>query len=204
MKSGPTLQIEDVDRVKGGPIKRMDLFTIRKGELVYDPIEDTLTKTDKELIKIRERESGGCVFYDREGAACGIYESRPAQCAALACWDPEPFMAVYGGTKAKRTDIVWEGVLLRLMEEHENRCSYRVLEEKIRRIEKDGERTVEEVLGLLKFDLRLRPLAAEKLGIGFSQMDFLFGRPLIETIRMFGLRVIRRPDGTFFLTTLQE
>ncbi len=190
--------------MKAGPIKIEDLFAIRKGELVHDPIEDALTKTDKELIKIRERESGGCVFYDREGAACGIYESRPAQCAALACWDPEPFMAVFGGTKAKRTDIVREGVLLRLMEEHEERCSYQALEEKVRRIEKEGDKVVEEVLGLLNFDFRLRPLVAEKLGIELSQMDFLFGRPLIETIRMFGLRVIRRPDGAFYLTTLEE
>ena len=60
------------------------------------------------------------------------------------------------------------------------------------------------VLQLLKYDYDLRVLAYEKLGIDPEKMDFLFGRPLVETIAMFGLQVKKEPDGTFFLTLLDE
>jgi hypothetical protein len=53
----------------------------------------------------------------------------------------------------------------------------------------------------LKFDYKIRLLISERLDIDSVEMDFILGRPFTETITMFGLKVTREPDGSFFLTT---
>ena len=58
------------------------------------------------------------------------------------------------------------------------------------------------VIELLKFDYHLRPFISKKRGIDPLEMDFFFGRPLIDTITMFGLKVVREENGSFFLTLL--
>jgi Fe-S-cluster containining protein len=186
-------------------IKKENLYTIRRGELVRDNITDGLVVTHTELIKIKERdgETRGCVFYDEAGKACTIYAHRPVQCSAFKCWDTDEFMKAYKGPKLMREQVVEDGVLLGLIEEHERRCSYAVLEEHAREIESKGEEVVERILDLLKFEYHLRPFICEKLGLNPDEMDFFFGRPLIKTITMFGLRVIREPEGSFLLTTLK-
>ena len=86
------------------------------------------------------------------------------------------------------------------MEQHENRCHYSVLEKHVKQIESQGARAIEEILSLMKFDHDIRPFVSKKMGIELRDMDFLFGRPLTETIPMFGLKVTKEPDGSFLLT----
>jgi len=191
----------DLPLVYEGRIKRSDLFTLRVGELVRDNIRARLKVTDKEIIKVREKEKGGgCIFYDEARKACTTYEKRPIQCVALACWDESEFMRVYKKPKADRKDIIRDKNLLRLLFEHEKRCAYAELDRHVRRIEREGEKAVEKILDMLRFDHNIRLLAIERLGIDPDEMDFILGRPLSETITMFGLKVAREPDGSFFLT----
>ena len=205
LASSPTLQRKDIPLLKKGILKRNDLYTIRIGELVRDPVQEKLTTTDKELIKIREKSHAGvCVYYDEETRACSIYEHRPLQCAALACWDTTLFKEAYNTPKAGRKDIVRNGILLGLMEAHDRRCSYAELEESVKRIEEEGEKAVQKTLELLKYDSHFRPFISKKMDIAPEEMDFLFGRPLIDTIHMFGLKVMRKSDGSFLLTTLES
>jgi len=198
------LQVQDLPLIKSDFIRKEDLYTIRKGEIVHDNISDGLQASPRELIKIREGdgEKGGCIFYDDEGKACTIYEKRPAQCSALKCWDTSEFMKVYRGPKPGREDIIEDRVLLGMIQEHERRCSYLAVEKYVILIKDEGEKAVEEILELLRFDYHLRPFVSEKLGLKLEEMDLFFGRPLVQTITMFGLKVIREPDGTFFLTTI--
>ncbi len=199
--SSPTLQMEDVPLVLEGIIERRNLYTIRVGELVYDNVRDELRRAGREMIKVREKGGGqACIYYEEEERACAIYEHRPVQCAALTCWDVSRFMAVYKGPKASRKDLIRDGVLLGLIEEHEKRCSYSQLELWLKQIETGGAEAVERVLELLKFDYHLRPFTAKKMEIDPDEMDFLFGRPFVETIGMYGLEVTRQPDGSFLLT----
>jgi Fe-S-cluster containining protein len=186
--------------VRTGLIPKKDLVTLRRGERVHDPIAGELRPSPEEMVKIRERKPGGCVFYDAPGKACTIYEHRPIQCAALKCWDPSEFMTVYKSPKLTRQDIVENGVLVGLISAHEERCAYERMEQDVMKIEKEGEKAVQRILDLLKFDYELRPFVTEKTGVPLEEMDFLFGRPFTETIPIFGLKVIREPDGTFFLT----
>jgi len=197
--------MEDAGLVRDGRIQRHDLYTIRIGELVRDNVNDRLKISEKELIKIKEKPDGkGCILYDEKAGACRIYDHRPAQCAALSCWDESAFMRVYKGPKLERRKIVDNNILLGLMEQHEAKCSYTALDKLVRQIEKHGEEAVKGILALLRFDHQLRPFVSEKMDIAPEEMDFFFGRPLTETITMFGLQVTREPDGSFFLTVLQD
>jgi len=158
------------------------------------------------MIKVREKKGrkGSCIFYDREEKACAIYENRPAQCASLKCWDTAEFLELYQSPKLQRQDVIESGVLLGLIEEQEKRCSYATLHDHVSRIPEEGDEALEKILELLKFDFYLRPFLAQKLGLRIEEMDFFFGRPLTETIVMFGLKVERQPDGAFFLTRLDS
>ena len=204
LKASPTLQMQDLVLINSHFIKKEDLYTIRKGEIVNDNINGRLQASPRELIKIRERdgERGGCIFYDDEGNACKIYQKRPVQCSALKCWDTSEFMRVYREPKPGREDIIEDRVLLEMIQEHETRCSYSTIEKYVTQIKDEGETAVEKILELLRFDYHLRPFVAEKLGLKLEEMVLFFGRPLVQTITMFGLKVIREPDGAFLLTTI--
>ena len=206
LRSSPTLHQEDISLLRKGVIKKGDLLTVRKGELVRDNIHEDITVTPHEMIKVKEREDeirGGCKFYDRPGKACRIYEKRPVQCSALKCWDTTDFLRVYKGPKLERKALIDDGTLLGLIEEHDRRCSYASLEGDVKKIEREGERAIERIIDRLKFDFHLRPFISEKLGISPIEMDFFFGRPLIRTLPMFGLKAIQEPDGSFLLTPIK-
>jgi hypothetical protein len=90
-----------------------------------------------------------------------------------------------------------------VIEAHERRCDYSALEKYVKRIESEGEKAVQKILDLLKFEHHMRPFIAEKLGLNPGEMDFFLGRPITETIQKFGLQVIKQPDGSFFLTAIK-
>ncbi len=201
LKSSPTLQEEDLSQVIDGRILTHDLYTIRTGELVRDNIKNQLKISEVELIKLKEKDpEKGCIQYDEKDRECKVYDYRPTQCAAQTCWDDSEYMQVFNRPKLTRNAVIQDEILLGLMEQHEKRCNYGVLEQLVKQIEKEGAKAIEEILELLKFDHEIRPFVSEKLGIDLSDMDFIFGRPLTGTIAMFGLKVKREPEGSFLLT----
>ena len=200
LNSSPTLQMPDLSEVLDGHIRTTDLYTIRVGELVWDNIQRQMRISDREVIKLKEKEgSKSCLFYNEDENACAIYEHRPIQCRALACWDDSEFMRVYQRPKADRKDLIRNSNLLKLIDEHNKKCSYLEIDRWVRQIEDMGEGAVERILGLLKYDHDLRAMAFDRLNIKYEQMDFLFGRPLSKTITMFGLKVVREKES-FCLT----
>jgi len=206
LKSSPTLHVKDLALVVSGSLRMEHLYTLRKGELVMDNVHGGIVPADQEMIKVKEKRAGGrtCTFYAEQEKACALYEKRPAQCASLKCWDTVEFMELYRSPKLRRQDVLESGVLLGVIEEQEKRCSYATLCDHVLRISEEGEKAVEKILELLKFDFHLRPFLAQKLGLRIEDMDFFFGRPLTETIVMFGLKVERQPDGGFLLTKLDR
>lgn len=198
--SSPTLQMPDLSLILEGNLALEDLYTVRIGEMVQDPIQGLLRTTEQELLKVRERPEGGCTFYDPDEKGCSRYSSRPLQCSSLTCWDMGPFLRVHARPKAARRDILRDSDLLRLMAEHDRRCAYQVLEAHVRAIPQEGESAVQAVLQILRFDHDLRKLMPQRLNVNEGRLDFLLGRPLSETIGMFGLKVMEDPDGSFLLT----
>jgi Fe-S-cluster containining protein len=184
-----------------GHIQWSDLYTIRADEVVWDNIKEELKTTEEELIKIREKEdAGGCRFYDENSRSCRIYSHRPAQCRALSCWDTRQFMEVYARPKASRRTVIQDRIIFELIEAHRQRCAYRQVTEALARIEDEGEPALEALLEVLRFDEHIRSFVSRKLHVGRDRMDFLFGRPLSETIASYGLQVNKAEDGSFLLT----
>lgn len=202
LKSSPTLLKADLHLVKKKRIKLNEIYTLRRGELVTDNINEEPVFAETELIKVAEKNGikGGCIFYSDPDKSCSIYTHRPSQCAALKCWDTKEFMNVYKKPKLERADIIEDGVLLGLIEEHEKRCSYSLIEGYVKKIQDLGETVLEKILNIIKFDHQIRPFVSQKRGLNLNRMNLYFGRPLTETITMFGLQILREPDGSFLLT----
>ena len=197
--SSPTLQTADLPHVKDGFIQRVDLYTIRPGEPIRDNVQGGLKPAAHELIKIRDRD-GACVYYEDAQKKCRIYTHRPVQCAAQKCWDDRDFMRVYAEPKAARNDLIKDSDLLRLMAAHDERCAVTELEDWVKRIEHEGEAAVVMILKMLKFDHDLRGMMLERLRVNPRELDLVLGRPLAQIIEVFGLRVNKKSDGSFFLT----
>ena len=202
LAAGPTLQKTDLPLFFDQILKRAQLYTIRKGELVHDNINAGLKFSDREMIKLKGPATGkGCILYDSNKKACTIYAHRPSQCRAFACWDDVEFKKVFAEPKATRKNIIRDSNLLRLMEAHENTCDYQVISDYVKQIRQKGDSIVSELLKILQYDQNIRQLTHENLGIDPGELDLLFGRPLTETIHMFGLKVESEADGSFLLTT---
>ncbi len=201
LATGPSLQKTDLQLFFNHVFDGTHLYTVRKGELVRDNINDELKFTDQEFIKLRDREPGqGCILYDPNEKACTIYADRPSQCRAFACWDGQNFKDVFKGPKAGRKDLIKDPNLLRLISAHETTCGYGTIARHVERISDQGDTAVQEILKILQYDQGIRRLTYEKLALDPGEFDFLYGRPLTETIHMFGLMVKRKTDGSFLLT----
>jgi len=201
LATGPSLQKTDLPLFFNHVLDGALLYTIRKGELVRDNINDKLVFADEEIIKLRNREAGeGCILYENQEKTCTIYGDRPIQCRAFSCWDDEKFKEVFSGPKAVREDMIKDPGLLRLISAHEEVCNYQTISRHVKAIEQQGEIMVQKILKILHYDQDIRRLSRDKLSIDPRELDLLYGRPLTETIHMFGLKVEQGADGSFLLT----
>jgi len=205
-KGSPTLLQHDVALFNGDILKPTDVITIRRGEETYSNITEQASRTDKELIKIREKpESKECVFFANGDKSCAIYESRPIQCRRQECWNPEASTEETGEASLTRKDLLeTTGPLWEVILRHEERCSHDELSRSMARLSATKGQSVEEVLELLRFDHHVREFIGAKLNLEPEGLDFFFGRPLAESLKQYGLKLTEQSDGSFLLTTLQE
>lgn len=205
MKGGPTLHRDDATLLEEGVLKKNNLYTLRKGEVVRN-IDETLMALEQEMIKIRgQDEAWTCIFYDDDQKGCKIYDHRPIECRALKCWDLREFDEVMAKPRLQRKHLIHpDDRILKIIGAHERRCSYAILEASAKGLQgPDAEKAVEKILDLLHYDDHMRLVLIEKLGLAPSAMDFFFGRPLTTTIRMFGLCVKQEGD-TLLLAPLES
>ena len=197
MKGGPTLHGEDAPLFAEGILEKDHVYTLRKGEAVRD-IDDTLIVLEQEIVKIKgEREAWTCLFYDGDQGECKIYDHRPIECRALKCWDLREFKEVMARPRLQRRDLIHpDHDIFKIIDAHEQRCAYETLESAVKGLQgPDPEEAVEMILDLLQYDYYMRPLLTEKLNLPPETLDFLFGRALTTTIRMFGLCVTQEGDS---------
>lgn len=188
---GPALHREDRDLVASGKIPLKDLYTIRKGELARDNVQGTLQPVTSELIKIKGVGcSWTCCYYGPESKGCTIYEDRPLECRVLNCRDTAAIEAIYDRQRLTRKDLLdavphlWD-----LVEGHEEKCSYRVLAEMAARLKKGpNQAAADNLVEMVGYDAHLRELITEKGRPDPALLDFLFGRPLTDTLPGFGLQ----------------
>ncbi len=185
-KGGPVFHLEDKMLIEHGLIPAKSLYTIRKGEMVHDPLRGILLPLDSEIIKIKGQERSSalsCLFLDDSENKCMIYDNRPVECRALKCWDTTEIAALYFKNVLTRKEVLAvNSEILALIEEHERICSHERITKLIRTVIKTRNKILrEEISEIMEFDRHLRTLVAEKVKIDPEVLDFLFGRPLSVT-----------------------
>jgi Fe-S-cluster containining protein len=191
-KGGPAFHQADRGLIEKGAIPAKHLFTIRTGEFAYDNVKGCLKPVDSDIIKIKGK--GGtwtCVFFEEAEKACTIYDDRPLECRALKCWDTRELEKIYAGRRLTRQDLVSkiEG-LWDLIKDHQERCDYEKIQNLIRELEAGRSSRARRKLGeIIRYDTEIRKLVVSSGGIDPEMLDFLFGRPLTETLPNLGIKV---------------
>jgi len=207
-KGGPSLHHEDRPLVDGGNIPAQSLFTIRKGELARDNVKEILVPLAEEIIKIKGQNGRWtCRFYDPQDRGCRIYDHRPLECRVLNCRDTSRIEQVYETGRLTRKDLLAEVQgLWELIEDHEQRCSYTDLADRVHAGTREEGKILQEedaILEILGYDAHIRQLTVEKAGLDAGMLDFVFGRPLTETIGTFDIQLIKK-NGTYGLVRFRK
>ncbi len=205
-KTSPTLMPEDIDLIRPDAVAKESLVVLRAGEVVRSPFRPGLYKLEQERIKIREKpDSRACILFDEQTNRCSIYTDRPTQCRAQACWDPEPAEECEHQLHLTRKDLFGQiESLMAIVEEHDRRCSFDLLESAICELTGNQGQSVEKVIDLLAFDEHVRTFTTERFELLASCLELLFGRSLSQLVRLLGFRVESSEDGTRTLLPLQS
>ena len=198
----PTLHLSDLELARGELIPLEQLMTIRKGEPARIPGGGEPFFLPQERIKVREKPGGKeCIFLDSPGAVCRIYESRPAQCRAQACWDASDWKKLAIEDPPLSRYQLFEGVneITDLLQEHDRRCSFDTLREAFENLERTGGDGLDDVLQAVAFEDHFRNFVTEQLNLPRGAMELFFGRSFQDRLGLFGFRVEERPDGTRIL-----
>ncbi|QTA86226.1 YkgJ family cysteine cluster protein [Desulfonema magnum] len=196
-KGGPCFHHEDYIMIEKGIILLKHLYTIRKGEMAYENVRGGLVPVPSDIIKIKGRkDSWACMFFDEKENNCTIYENRPLECRVLKCWDTREIEQIYTENRLTRKDILSdiEG-LWGLIQDHQSRCDYEKIGYLVKGLDGDKKNDAfENLLEIIQYDAHIRSLIVEKSGTDPQIMDFLLGRPLTETIKMFGVKVEKQGE----------
>ena len=82
-----------------------------------------------------------------------------------------------------------------LIEDQQKRCSYSDLKRFIDALaseEKDS--ALKGILDIIEYDRRIRELVVQKGGLDPDVVEFIFGRPITETINIYGFKVKKEGD----------
>jgi Fe-S-cluster containining protein len=191
-KGGPGFHHADKALIEKGVIHSRYLYTVRKGELVYDNVKECLAPVADDIIKLKGRDdTWSCIFFDEDQKACEIYDTRPLECKALKCWDTQQLEAIYDKNRLTRKDLVSdiEG-LWDLICDHQSRCDYDKIQKLVNALNSSAKKSAQkELVEIIQYDTEIRKLVVSDGGLKVEMLDFLLGRPLIKTIGNYGLRV---------------
>jgi len=195
-KGGPSLHMEDRVLVDNGIIPAEYLYTIRKGEPALDNVLNQRHPVSTDIIKIKGSIGYGmCSFFNQAENSCAIYQNRPVECRVLQCWDTGEIEAIYSKNRLTRHDLL-SGVegLWELIEDHHHRCSYEKIEKIVNAFKKNDQiGNFDELSEIIRYDNSIRLLVSEKGGVNPEMTDFLFGKPVMETLKRYGFKT--KQDG---------
>ena len=196
-KGGPALHMQDRELVESGKIFLKFLFTIRQGEPAFDNVKGLIAPAATDIIKIKGagENDATCHFLDQEQVGCQIYDGRPIECRTLTCWDTQAIVALYDKERLTRADLLSRMTALHeLMAEHQERCNYVRVGQWADMI-RSGDRAQEAAAALSEvvlYDQSVRQVTVERAHLDPDLLDFLFGRPLSSTIRMFKIKMAEK------------
>lgn len=198
-QGGPALHLEDLELIKTGKIPISRLITIRKGELVDNPLVGKIVPTTVELVKIIGKNGQWeCYFYSPM-LGCTIYTQRPQTCRILQCWDTAEILALVEKDTLSRFDIVDKNdPILASIIDHERICPCSDLEDLRTNMARLSESRKKELEQRVRRDLDFRAKIAGKMNLTVSEELFYFGRPLFQLFEPLGLHLSELPDGIRF------
>ncbi len=197
---GPVLRQADAHLIRSGKLLSTFLYTIRKGELLFDKDKMKMIPVKTDLIKIKvDKDNFECLFL-QDSSNCDIYTTRPVECRAFKCWNTREIENKYNEDPLERADILSdvEG-LWGLIDDHQARCSYDRMGELTSKLaQDDNDAVMSEINEIINYDNALRETMVEKANIDPEMLHFLIGRPFTETMVMFNLK-IENKDGGYIL-----
>ena len=202
--SSPTLHLEDLELLRQEKIPWDRLVTIRAGEPAVNPHSGKPFFVPTDYIKIREKKDPReCSFLDPETDTCTLYQDRPLQCRAQACWDSSQLDELMNEEQLTREDLFANvEPLLKLIEEHDNRCSFEKMRSLFDELKETEGKNIDAIIELLAFDEHIRQFTVEKMNLPEEVLDLVFGRNLSERVGLFGFQVQIAADGTRTLAPL--
>ncbi len=190
-KGGPSIHFEDRELIEKGNIPLKYLFTIRQHEPSFDNIKKIIEPAKTDIIKIKNKKnSHECIFFDPDHSGCQIYPDRPVECRKLKCWDTKDILSFYDTTRISRKELILSiDELWSLVQNHQGQCSYQKVAALAGQIKenKNNHGALQKLNNIIQFDSCLRQLIIEKNPMISEMLEFLFGRPLILTISLYGL-----------------
>ena len=191
-KGGPSFHHADKSLIEKGVIHSKYLYTIRKGEIAYDNIRQCLEPVSSDIIKLKGKGDGWtCVFFDEKQNSCEIYENRPIECRTLKCWDTRALEELYAKKRLQRKDLIADiKGLWDLVQDHQSRCNYQIIGKLVDALNsRKGAEARRKLAKIVQFDMEIRKLVVSQGGLDMEMLDFLFGRPLKQTLKNFGLKM---------------
>ena len=201
-KGGPALHIKDAFLFEEKVLHVHDVVTIRTGELVRDDMKNRLVAIPNELIKIAPSadarpDDWTCRFLT-SNKRCFIHGTHPAECRAFYCKEPEALMQLTHEERLDREKVCkltnapewW----IELINTHEEQVAYGKLAEWAIKIDEDKECRAK-FIEAVEYDRSFRELVIEKEAAPKEALNFLFGRPLMHTMIMFGLQARQSGDN---------
>ena len=185
--------------VMDGKLPLKDLFTIRQGEPAYDNVADSISPAETDIIKLKTTATNttACIYFHQTDNACTIYAHRPLECRALACEQPATLTSLYRINRLTREALLGNvNGLWELVSEHQARCNYAQIAQLAKDVCEHSDnaeaaaKAVDELMTLVRYDHHLREGVLERSGVDPGMLDFLFGRPLSRTIRLFQLKLV--------------
>lgn len=194
-KGGPALHVQDLELLQSGVLPLEKLITIRKGELVHNPLKDGIYPATIELVKIGGKPGAWtCVFFDEVGKNCNFYQNRPYSCRVLKCWQPHESLELIEQGTISRFEIMKEDDPVRkLVATHDESCpnpDFLLIQKG--EISGDDKRKVEE---LVQQDLAIRTEAVKQFGLSLQLELFYFGRPMFQLLSSLGVKVVQGQAG---------
>ncbi len=201
IKGSPTLTAADIELFNKDILKPQHVITIRKSEDSYSDRSQRIEPADREYLKIKELPNGKtCIFFSKLNNECSIYEARPRQCKMQECWNPDRSQNNEDSWIERKTLLQGTGPLWDIIERHEEKCSHAELKRAMGRLNATRGQTVDEVLDILRFDHHVREWLSENFNLDAETLDFFFGRPLKDTLFLYGLKLEQCEDGSFLLS----
>ena len=185
---GPALHMQDKELIEGGSIPISHLITIRKGELVHNPVTSRLQTANCELIKINGvGKEWSCFYFDPDQKGCTIYDRRPVACQALECWDTEAVERLIEKDLLSRADLIDnDDPLYRAVIDHESSFPCPDLESILTQGCPAQSRELEDAANR---EVIFRTELVATHGLSLGEELFYFGRPLFHLLISVGARV---------------